>query len=109
MPVSIQPEILKRGSGVGEGVGSLAETVLTKIVALKSWTIRFIINRATEADRVGGRLCGTRPETERGASKRKERRQDRDHSGWPDRTTATSTSTYAVSPWIASSRPSSSC
>jgi hypothetical protein len=40
MPLSIQPEILKRGSGVGEEeVGSSAEAKLTKIVALKSWTI----------------------------------------------------------------------
>ena len=43
MPLSIQPEILKRGSGVGEGVGSAAEAILTRIVALKSWTICFII------------------------------------------------------------------
>src|SRR5205809_1147353 len=109
MPLSIQPENLKRGSEVGEDVGSPAEAILTRIVALKSWTICFIINRATEAGRVAGRLYGTRPETECGASKRKQCRQGCDHSGWPDRTTATSTSTYAVSPWIASSRPSSSC
>ena len=64
---------------------------------------------ATGASRVAGRLCATRPETDLGASKRKQSRQGRDHSGCPGRMTATSTSTYAVSPWIASSRPSSSC
>src|SRR6266404_7447653 len=61
MPLSIQPEILKRGSEVGEDVGSTAEAILTRIVALKRWTICFIINRATEAGRVAERLYGTRP------------------------------------------------